>query len=602
MARARWASRSRGRVLVTAGIALALLVGVPAASAQVPGALDAGFVDPGFNSALTAVATQPDGRIMVAGLFSTIGGAPHGDVARLNADGSPDASFANPGIAGGFGGINAMILQPDGRVLIAGSFTSVGGTPMTGVARLNADGSLDTSFADPGVAGGNVNVLALQPDGRVLIGGQFTSVGGTPMARVARLNADGSRDAGFQNPQADWTVWSIVPRSDGRLLIGGEFDNVGGAASARLARLNADGTRDVTFAPSAITWATAPGNVRAIVELADGKLVIGGRFDAVGGQPIKNVARLLPDGTRDPGFVGTSFYDGPFTDAYVRTVVAQADGRLLIGGAFTQVGGGSRGGAARLAADGALDAAFGNPAADDPVYAIALQPDGRALFGGTFRNLGGAPRDYLARTYATAPQAAPTGITPTTGDGRVTVSWTAVPGAITGYTATANPGGATCTTTTATSCTITGLTNGTTYTVAVSAENAFGSGPAASTSAVPAPRTAAAAAAAKPSVTVTAPKARVTATGVIVTSQVTVSGAGRISQTATTGRRKRVVHCRVTKSVTAAGTYTLRCDLGAKGRTALRLRALKLTLRTAFTPTGADALTANRSITVKRRR
>ena len=443
---------------------------------------------------------------------------------------------------------------------------------------------------------------------------QVNAIGGQAMSRVALLNPNGTVDTGFASPSfLSGRVMGIVASGSGYLVIGefsfsrSDWPVFGGPTpmQAGIARINANGTNDTTFQPAragAIGGTTTNpfAGVYSIAVQSDGKIVIGGQFSHVDGSPYAGAARLNADGTRDATFANPQI-DGGGTA--VNALAVQADGKVIIGGNFATVGGQTYGRVARLNADGTPDTGFENPTANSFASSIALQPDGKALIGGNFTTIRGTAAGYLARVFATSPQAAPTGVTATAGDGQATVSWTAIPGAITGYTATASPGGATCATTTATSCTITGLANGTTYTVAVAAENAFGSGPAASASAVLASRTAAAAAAAaKPSVTVTAAKARVTATGVIVTSQVTVSGAGRISQTATTGRRKRVVRCRVTKPVTAAGTYTLRCDLGAKGRTALRLRALKLTLRTAFTPTGADALTANRSITVKQRR
>lgn len=595
-------SRMRGRRPLTAALVLlALLATGPAASAQTAGALDPSLVDPSIDGYVTSIAPMADGRIVVAGSFTALGLTTQWSVARIAINGTPDADFANPNVNGT---VNAAALQPDGKVVIVGIFSSVGGTGagVNGVARLTAYGTRDAGFANPGALGGAnlLRAVAVQPDGKILIAGNFTSVGASPRSRIARLNADGTLDSGFGDVGVDTLeVRAIALQPDGKIIIGGDFTAVGSTAMSGVARLNADGTLDTSFANPRITLTSSLPVVNALALRADGKIVIGGQFSHVGGSPYAGAARLNADGTRDATFANPQIAGG---GTAVNALAVQADGKVIIGGNFATVGGQTYGRVARLNADGTPDTGFENPTANSFASSIALQPDGKALIGGNFTTIRGTAAGYLARVFATSPQAAPTGVTATAGDGQATVSWTAIPGAITGYTATASPGGATCATTTATSCTITGLANGTTYTVAVTAENAFGSGPAASASAVLASRTAAAAAAAKPSVTVTAPKARVTATGVIVTSQVTVSGAGRISQTATTGTKKFVVHCRVTTPVAAAGTYTLRCDLGAKGRTALRLRALKLTLRTVFTPTGADALTANRSITVKRRR
>src|SRR5262249_40131529 len=137
------------------------------------GTRDLGFAPAAINNELRGLAVQPDGRIVVGGRFTGVGGAGRGRVARLNADGSLDATF-DPG-SGANDGVRALVLQPDGRVLIAGQFTSVNGTPRNRIARLNADGSLDPTF-DPGTgADAQVRTLALQSDGRVLAGGEFTN-------------------------------------------------------------------------------------------------------------------------------------------------------------------------------------------------------------------------------------------------------------------------------------------------------------------------------------------------------------------------------------------------------------------------------------------
>ena len=159
----------------------------------------------------------------------------------------------------------ALAVQPDGKVLIGGNFTTVGGTARSSIARLNADGSLDTTF-DPGVGvSSNVRAMALQPDGKVLIGGWFATVAGTNRNHIARLNADGSLDASFDpGAGASGTVYDIVVQADGKVLIGGAFNTVDGVARNRIARLNADGSLDTSFNPGSgannwvVPWRSRP--------------------------------------------------------------------------------------------------------------------------------------------------------------------------------------------------------------------------------------------------------------------------------------------------------------------------------------------------------
>ncbi len=141
--------------------------------------------------------------------------------------------------------VYSVAVQADGKILLAGQFTSVGGTARNYIARLNADGSLDPGF-NPN-ANDIVYSLAVQADGKILLGGMFTTVGGTARNYIARLNADGSLDSGF-NPNASGTVYSVAVQADGKILLGGYFNTVGGTTRNRIARLlNGPATQTLRF-------------------------------------------------------------------------------------------------------------------------------------------------------------------------------------------------------------------------------------------------------------------------------------------------------------------------------------------------------------------
>ena len=208
---------------------------------------------PGFTATLTgqavaylaATATQPDGRVLIGGYFKQINGTDRKGYARLHPDGVLDSSFqdsAGWGVGPGNHSVESLVLQPDGKVLIGGGFPTISGVYRGGVARLNADGSLDAGFQVELAAGdgyGVVRALILQPDGRTLIGGHFSDVNGVSRTRIARLNADGSLDTSFQDGMsgADSDVLSIVLQPDKRVLIAGTFTAVNGASISRIARL-----------------------------------------------------------------------------------------------------------------------------------------------------------------------------------------------------------------------------------------------------------------------------------------------------------------------------------------------------------------------------
>ncbi|MCX6878653.1 MAG: choice-of-anchor D domain-containing protein [Verrucomicrobia bacterium] len=330
---------------------------------------------------VSSFAVQADGKILMGGLFSTVGGVARNNIARLNADGSLDPGF-NPNANDSVG---SLAVQADGKILMGGMFTTVGGVARNHIARLNADGSLDPGF-NPN-ANDSVGSLAVQADGKILVGGNFTTVGGVARNRIARLNADGSLDSGF-NPDANSTVYtprvySLALQADGKILMSGGFTTVGGAGRNRIARLNPDGSLDAGFNPDANSY------VDSLALQADGKILVGGDFTTVGGEGRNHIARLNADGSIDTGF-------NPDASGSATSLVLQADGKILVGGMFTTVGGMARNRIARLNADGSLDTGF-NPDASGSVSSIALQADGKILVGGDFTTVGGMARNRIAR-------------------------------------------------------------------------------------------------------------------------------------------------------------------------------------------------------------
>ena len=175
-----------------------LLALVSAARAQVTTVQPIFDVGAGANDFVFSVTEQTDGRILIGGRFTTYNGVARSGLARLNADGSLDTSF-DPG-SGTVGSVYEVIEQANGQVLIAGDFTSYDGVARSGVARLNADGSLDATF-DPGTGadGKAIFSLAGQVDGKLIVGGRFVTFNGAARVGVARLNPDGSLDNTF-NP------------------------------------------------------------------------------------------------------------------------------------------------------------------------------------------------------------------------------------------------------------------------------------------------------------------------------------------------------------------------------------------------------------------
>jgi uncharacterized delta-60 repeat protein len=295
------------------------------------GTLDSGF-NPGAGGAdyptVYSLAVQADGKILVGGYFNTLGGQTRNYLGRLNVDGTLDSGF-NPGAGGTYPYVCSLAVQTDGKILVGGFFTTLGGQTRNHIGRLNADGTLDSGF-NPGAGGTYPYVcsLAVQTDGKILVGGFFTTLGGQTRNHIGRLNADGTLDSAF-NPGADSEVYSLAVQADGKIVVGGFFTTLGGQTRNHIGRLNADGTLDSGFNPGA--GGTYP-YVYSLAVQADGKIVLGGVFWTLGGQTRKYIGRLNVDGTLDSGF-------NPGASDEVTSLAVQADGKIVVGGYFTTLGG-----------------------------------------------------------------------------------------------------------------------------------------------------------------------------------------------------------------------------------------------------------------------
>ncbi|MBW6497733.1 MAG: delta-60 repeat domain-containing protein [Bacteroidales bacterium] len=404
------------------------------------GSLDETFnIGPGANGSGYAVLVQPDGKILVGGNFSAFNGQDVNLITRLNPDGSFDESFNHTG--GGNNAILSMTIQPDGRIVVGGAFTEMGGQQINriarlmpngnldssfdagsgadwtvmsldittngqilvgglfdnfngftvhGIARLNQDGSVDESFYKGSGANNRVLHISEQPDGKVIVAGSFTIFNGVPQRHITMLNSDGSFDMEFNpSPGAYGDIWSLVRQESGKLLIGGSFTRYDNVLRGRVARLHPDGSLDRDFMRE--IWVN--NQVRAIAIQSDGRILIGGDFTSYQENQVNRIARILPDGNID-----LDFDPGAGANGRVNAILQQPDGKILIGGAFTSVDGVAHNRIARLNADGSLDTGFNvGSGANNVVFDLALQPDGKIVVAGSFTSVNGQSRDRIAR-------------------------------------------------------------------------------------------------------------------------------------------------------------------------------------------------------------
>jgi uncharacterized delta-60 repeat protein len=354
----------------------------------------------GTNSTIEALEVQSDGKVLIGGPFNAYNSVPKNHFTRLNTNGTLDSSF-NTG--NGFtnivpGVIYSTATQPDGKILAGGYFDRVNGVSRYGIVRLNADGTLDNTFnAGLGTLElpGNFNAvynIALQSDGKILIGGFFFSFNGEPRRSLVRLNSNGSIDQTFNSTGSgvSGTVWKILVLPDGKILIGGQFTQYNSFNAPYLARLNSNGELDFTF-----NSGVQNGIVLEITRQSDGEIFVGGTFNLVNGQSRNRIARLNTNGSLDTSFN----IEG--ADSTVWSIVPQPDGKYLVGGNFTSFNGTMQNRLVRLNANGSLDTSFNlGSGANGTVFDVFLQPNGKILIGGLFSQFNGAGRNNLVRLNA----------------------------------------------------------------------------------------------------------------------------------------------------------------------------------------------------------
>jgi uncharacterized delta-60 repeat protein len=385
--------RSNAVTALLTAAALGFFVHVSRASSLVDTSFNPGSGVDGF---VENVLQQPDGKILICGNFTQYDGAGRSYIARLNSDGSLDSSF----VAGPSYWVRTMALQSDGKIVIGGWFHQVEGQPRNAIARLNTDGSLDTSFNPGSGAWGTLGIgidgktnefifaTAVQPDGKILITGNFTNYNGVRINGLARLNSNGSLDTTFDTGDG-LNTWgrSLTLLSDGRFIVTGWFNHYHNADHSRMAIVSPDGSADPNFNPN-FGDQTA---VYSAIPLANGQFIVSGHSENVHQIFQQDIARLNGDGSFDTSFVGSA-------NDKTEMVRMQSDGKVLMCGYFGAVDGAQRTDIARINQDGTLDNSF-NVSVDNFIWSMFVQADGRILIAGGFRAIDGYSRSGIARLF-----------------------------------------------------------------------------------------------------------------------------------------------------------------------------------------------------------
>ncbi|MDD3262373.1 MAG: delta-60 repeat domain-containing protein [Candidatus Absconditabacteria bacterium] len=368
----------------------------------------------GFDNTVHEIKTQDDGKILVGGEFSTYNEQSANGLIRLNANGSIDSSF-DIGIGfddlKGSAYITTIEIQDDDKILVGGRFTSYNGQPANGLIRLNANGSIDSSFDigigfDDGEGSAYITTIEIQDDDKILVGGRFTSYNGQPANGLIRLNTNGSIDTsfdigdGFDDGYGYAYIYTTRIQDDDKILVGGRFNNYNTYYVNNIVRLNYDGSIDTSFD-------IGDGFDDEVYKIEIGKeggILVGGYFTSYNRQPANGLIRLNANGSIDSSFdIGIGFDDGEGS-AYITTIEIQDDDKILVGGRFNNYNTYYVNNIVRLNYDGSIDTSFDiGDGFDDEVYKIEIGKEGGILVGGYFTSYNKELINYISSLIGNTP-------------------------------------------------------------------------------------------------------------------------------------------------------------------------------------------------------
>jgi uncharacterized delta-60 repeat protein len=348
-----------------------------------------GLLDKSFNpgtgadNVIRCMALQPDGKILIGGMFANFDGVACQKLARLNANGTLDTAFTTDLT----GSVYAVAVQPDGQILIGGTGLRPK-RPARKLSRLAPDGSRDAQFHGEGAYNLSVRSITIGPDNSILVGGDFTMLSRKEHHGLLRLSSDGTTDDSFNvSSDGSSTVVSAAIQPDGKILEAGVFENYNNLSITHLIRLNSDGSFDSGFDDAAY----ADANIRTVLLQKDGKILACG-YTMTNDTPSSYITRLNPDGSPD-----ASFRDATIPGDAFWNMAIQADGKIVIGG-YNKTNEEVSPFLARFNADGSRDDSFQvSNTTGGGIWSVAIQPDGKILAAGALTSMDSAPCGNIVR-------------------------------------------------------------------------------------------------------------------------------------------------------------------------------------------------------------
>lgn len=354
-----------------------------------PGSIDMDFHPvSGPNNKIEDIELQANGQIIAVGLFSSFNGSATWRIVRLNPDGSVDSTFSTG--TGSNGIIKSVAIQPDGKIIAGGYFNQFNGRAIRGIVRLNLDGTTDTTFSTGSGFDDKVEAILVQPDGKIIVGGDFVSYNDTLAGNIIRMLPDGHIDTGFMSGVGfDGAVECLALQGDS-ILAGGSFTTYNGDYCFRLTRLKPNGLKDTGFN-------TIPGASSTVYKIhitSSGKIVIGGDFDFYEGQPKKKLLIVNNNGTIDGNLnIGAGF------DQLVSDIESKHDTLIVVGNYsnYNQVAAPH---IISILTTGIRVQNFNSGSgANGDIACVKRAPDGKILIGGSFLTFDSVPIARIARLY-----------------------------------------------------------------------------------------------------------------------------------------------------------------------------------------------------------
>jgi uncharacterized delta-60 repeat protein len=415
-------------VLGVCVLAPALVGFVAGVAGTAPGSLDSLFgkggkatIDFGGSDAAYATALRPDGRIVLAGGTSKGTNGTDVAVAQLNPKGTADSSFGVNGHTaadfGGDDGASAVALQPDGKIVVAGSTLKGPANFDFAVARINSKGLFDSSFG----VGGEVTVdfggfdmasaVALRPDGKIIVAGRKSNgTNGTDDFAVAQFNPDGAVDGSFGvggKSAADFggedSAAAVALQPDGKIVVAGSTKKGPASYDFAVARIKPNGYFDNSFGTGGKVTVDFGGDdlAHAVALRPDGKIVVAGyTTKGTNGRDFA-VVRINRDGTIDSSFGAGGKTAADFGGDEIGYAVAlQADGKIVVAGDTTKGTNFDDFAVARINPNGLYDRSFGaggrmtvDFGGREGAAAVVLQPGGKIVVGG-YTTKGATGQDF----------------------------------------------------------------------------------------------------------------------------------------------------------------------------------------------------------------